>query len=266
MRCSAHTYRALRLPAALPALLRCLRCTVPSLRLGLRSRGRKAQRPWARELFTGFPVTGYFDGDDRISQVPGGPHYERALLSDPGGTSALGYCRALVLSSAKWTASTPATNTNFGAQSHGPLTHCLRFAEWIAPPPRKTRFRMAGQTFRAGLITRWVPAKGFRSSHPPFPSFTWRTHFTVSKSSGSPTIEFGNARLRKALWMVVLNAVRCNPWLRQYYENVFGPRANLARSPSSQLCESCSRRSGAWPLTGDPSFHTYLQPPRRPQQ
>src|SRR6266436_3015745 len=129
-------------------------------------------------------------------------------------------------------------------------------ALWCCLPPRKTRFRMAGQPFRAGLITRWVPAKGFRSSHPPFPSFTWRTHFTVSKSSGSPTIEFGNARLRKALWMVVLNAVRCNPWLRQYYENVFGPRANLARSPSSQLCESCSRRSGAWPLTGDPSFHT----------
>ena len=40
--------------------------------------------------------------------------------------------------------------------------------------------------------------------------------------SGSPTIPFGNARLRKALWMVVLNAVRCNPWLRQYYER---PRA-----------------------------------------
>ena len=27
---------------------------------------------------------------------------------------------------------------------------CLRFAEWIAPPPRKTRFRMAGLPFRAG--------------------------------------------------------------------------------------------------------------------
>jgi transposase IS116/IS110/IS902 family protein len=38
--------------------------------------------------------------------------------------------------------------------------------------------------------------------------------------SGSPTIPFGNARLRKTLWMVVLNAVRCNPWLRQYYERL----------------------------------------------
>jgi transposase len=34
--------------------------------------------------------------------------------------------------------------------------------------------------------------------------------------SGNPTIPFGNARLRKALWRVVLNAVRCNPWLHQY--------------------------------------------------
>jgi transposase len=38
--------------------------------------------------------------------------------------------------------------------------------------------------------------------------------------SGSPTIPFGNARLRKTLWMVVLNAVRCNPWLRQYYDRL----------------------------------------------
>jgi hypothetical protein len=126
-------------------------------------------------------TTGFFDGDDRTSQVPGGPHYERALLSDPGGTSALGDSRALVLSSAKWTASTPATNTNFAAQSHGPLTRCIRFAGWITPPPRKTRFRMVGHPFRAGLVTRWVPTKGFRSSHPPFPGFTWRTQIQVSK-------------------------------------------------------------------------------------
>jgi len=37
---------------------------------------------------------------------------------------------------------------------------------------------------------------------------------------GSPTIPLGNARLRNALWMVVLNAARCNPWLRQYYERL----------------------------------------------
>ena len=26
--------------------------------------------------------------------------------------------------------------------------------------------------------------------------------------------------MRKALWMVVLNAVRCNPWLRQHYQRL----------------------------------------------
>jgi hypothetical protein len=40
---------------------------------------------------------------------------------------------------------------------------------------------MAGQPFRAGLTTRWVPMKGFRSFHSPFPSFAWRTeNYTVS--------------------------------------------------------------------------------------
>ena len=42
----------------------------------------------------------------------------------------------------------------------------------------------------------------------------------LPRFSGSPTIPIGNAHLRKALWMVVLNAVRCNPWLRQYYERL----------------------------------------------
>ena len=91
----------------------------PASRIPVASRYRRA--PWAslpgaqgaaptgQGLFTGFPKTGFIDGDDRISQVPGGPHYERALLSDPGGTSALGHNRALVSSSAKWTASTPTT-------------------------------------------------------------------------------------------------------------------------------------------------------------
>jgi transposase len=30
----------------------------------------------------------------------------------------------------------------------------------------------------------------------------------------------GHARLRRALWMPVLTAVRCNPWLRQYYQRL----------------------------------------------
>ena len=30
----------------------------------------------------------------------------------------------------------------------------------------------------------------------------------------------GNARLRAALWMPTLSAVRCNPWLRDHYQRL----------------------------------------------
>ena len=171
----------------LPPLLRCFvsfaaryrRCTLSFARADTR---RSIRGP---RIVHGFAKPGTVRRRRRDLPCSWRILYERAVLSDPGGTLALGHCCASVSSSAIWTASTPTTNTNFGAQSHGPLTHCLRFAEWIAPPPRKTRFRMAGQPFRAGLITRWVPAKGFRSSHPPFPSFTWRTLFRVSKLDGA---------------------------------------------------------------------------------
>jgi transposase len=35
-----------------------------------------------------------------------------------------------------------------------------------------------------------------------------------------PAIPLGNARLRKSRYMVVLQMVRRNPWLRQYYERL----------------------------------------------
>ena len=35
-----------------------------------------------------------------------------------------------------------------------------------------------------------------------------------------PAIPVGNARLRKALWMVVLQLIRRNAWMRQYYERL----------------------------------------------
>src|SRR5216683_1357701 len=38
--------------------------------------------------------------------------------------------------------------------------------------------------------------------------------------SGTAVIGLGNTRLRKALWMPVLTAVRFNPWLRAYYDRL----------------------------------------------
>jgi transposase len=61
--------------------------------------------------------------------------------------------------------------------------------------------------------------------------------------SGSPTIPFGNARLRKALWMVVLNAVRCNPWLRQYYERL---RAAGKPGKVAVIAAMCKLLTAVW--------------------
>src|ERR1700722_12928128 len=62
-------------------------------------------------------------------------------------------------------------DVDFGAQSHGPLTRCLRFAVPVTRAPRKTRFRPLARLCRTGLVTRRVPTKGFRLWLPPFPSF-----------------------------------------------------------------------------------------------
>ena len=67
---------------------------------------------------------------------------------------------------------------HFGAPSHGLGTRCLRFAGWVAPPPRKTRFPLSARLYGTGLATRRVRAKGFRECFlhtlSPFPGFAWR--------------------------------------------------------------------------------------------
>jgi len=76
-----------------------------------------------------------------------------------------------------------------------------------------------------------------------------REEARLRRASRGPAIPLGNARLRKALSMVVLDG----PSGFVSTTSGSGPRANLARLPSSQPCESCSQRSGAWLLIGDPS-------------
>src|SRR5262249_55349234 len=50
---------------------------------------------------------------------------------------------------------------NCGAEWAGSGTRCLRFARWVAPPGRKTRFRLLARLFRVGSLSHWVPPKGF---------------------------------------------------------------------------------------------------------
>jgi transposase len=50
------------------------------------------------------------------------------------------------------------------------------------------------------------------------------------KTRTAPPVPLGNARLRRALWMPTLSAVRVNPWLRAYYQRLraFGKPAKVA--------------------------------------
>ena len=90
-------YEALRLPAAHPASLRFLRFAVPPLRLWASLPRAQGAAPAGQGLFTGFPITGFTDGDDRSSQVPGEPAMGVPCSSTPAGpprsaTSALRCC------------------------------------------------------------------------------------------------------------------------------------------------------------------------------
>jgi hypothetical protein len=106
----------------------------------------------------------------------------RAPLSDPGGTSAPGHCGASMLPVTYISAPAP-TIGSFEALSRGIRTRCLRFAGRVAPPPRKTRFRLVASLCRAGLPPAGSATEGFRrptSSRPPSPGFAWRNTYEAA--------------------------------------------------------------------------------------
>jgi hypothetical protein len=75
---------------------------------------------------------------------------------------------------------------NFEAQSHGPPIRCLRFARWV--PHRHARLASGGwPTLPGGIGYPPCPTKGFRSSHPPSPSFAWRAQ-RFSKNRPPPVL------------------------------------------------------------------------------
>jgi hypothetical protein len=74
-----------------------------------------------------------------------------------------------------------------------------------------------------------------------------------------PDNPVGNARLRKSLWNAgSQRRPTRSVWLRQYYERLRAA-GKPGKVPSSQLCEGCSRRSGARLLVGDPSSRPLFQ-------
>ncbi len=165
------------------------------------------------------------------------PGFWRLLLRTcralrPSGTLGLGPCRTSVLSSPNWTASTPTTNTNFGAQSHGPPARCLRFAGWgLQSPPRKTRFRRL-----ANLTGRdWLPLGSRRkvSGHP----------ILLSQASpGAPKSEFQSepgrhVQDRQCQVVVVLNIVQLVAKSMSASRGPVEPMFRTLRMPLSPICE-----------------------------
>ena len=114
----------------------------------------------------------------------GSPHVRR--LCDPGGAGRVRPTRRAGAAFRLTQGVGPRHIIDFGAQSHGPHTRCLperpgaarRFAGRVAPPPRKTRFRLWATLCRTGLVTRWTPQKVSAvcsTWRPPSPGFPWRT-------------------------------------------------------------------------------------------
>ena len=77
------TIKALRLPAAHPAAFRFLHLAVPRDHAAF-APVVAARQPRAWGWSPGIPVRAYFRGDNRISQVPGGPNSPLHMFSDPG--------------------------------------------------------------------------------------------------------------------------------------------------------------------------------------
>lgn len=110
--------------------------------------------PWAwglRRRYQ-FPLLVQQGGDGRVSQVPGEPSCACHVLR-PRRDLAPCHSGVLVLPSTVTNVSAPACIVSRGS-INGLLTGCERFAAWITPRRRITRFRLL-----AGLAGRdWLPA------------------------------------------------------------------------------------------------------------
>ena len=102
---------------------------------------------------------GLYDGDDETSRVPGKPTRTHTTRSDPGevaASTASETRRDDLPSNAR---RRPSHSMHFGAQSRGLRAPCERFAPWVTPGPRITRFRLAADLGRMGLDTHRVSNK-----------------------------------------------------------------------------------------------------------
>jgi hypothetical protein len=150
-------YSTLRIPTTHPAALRCLRTGGIPVTPAVRSRGRRVSPARGLELVTRCSRRGIAE------KMEGPPRFlgdlrERALFSDPGGTTSARPSRRRDAAFHHLNNVGSHDDDDFGAQWHGPLTRCLRFAARVAPAPRKTRSRLLASSTGRG----WLPARSQR--------------------------------------------------------------------------------------------------------
>jgi hypothetical protein len=72
---------------------------------------------------------------------------------------------------------------NFGAQSRGLSTRCLRFTNDVATTHAKLASGRLAWPLPGGRRTLWITTKGFSSSHPPFLDLAWRKGSFITMSA-----------------------------------------------------------------------------------
>src|SRR5262249_34556648 len=141
-------------------------------------------------LFTGLPNTG------SSTETTGPPRFLEdpvtALLSDPGGTSALGHYCASVLPSAFTTASASAT-VSFRGSITRPARSLSTLRRVDCSTATQDSLPDGRPAFPDGI---WLPAGSQRKvsgNHPPFPGLAWRTVNEIGRrgaSESSPRLGF----------------------------------------------------------------------------
>src|SRR5262249_61476833 len=122
---------------------------------------------------------------------PGGPHYVHALLSDPGGPSALGHYCASVLSSTNVTVSTPAISpisrlnpTACTLAVYASQGHCSTATQDSLPDGRPAfpgRVESLPGPFERFQATALIPSS--------FPKLSWRTTKLGTLADGNDECE-----------------------------------------------------------------------------
>jgi hypothetical protein len=144
-------YEMLRPPAVPFAALRCLRLAIPPLRSLFVPDG--PGRWTVDHPGVGHPALhpASYSGNGWVSQVPGQPLCPYALFSDPGRIEDARPLRRLDVAPDTRTTKAPDKKKDFGAQSHGLGTGCLRFVLAVTRHDARLASGCSAKPGRAGF-------------------------------------------------------------------------------------------------------------------